>query len=268
MITQACNLSCVGCTNYSDLTHAGYVPWSHGRKWLEAWLERMDILDFGIMGGEPLINPQWHEWLRGVREMLPTSQIRFTTNGLLLHRYPDLLDSLIDIGNVSFKITVHVQDSSLEDTIEHILQSRQWQPVVEHGIARYLTENQVRLHIKRPDRFIKTYKNHYADMMPWHSEPNKAFACCVQQTCPLLYQGKIYKCSTSGLLKDTLTRFGNPNLDQWQQYLAPGLDTACSDHSLRDFIANFGSAHAQCGQCPSAEHLDAHLDHMFWVTRK
>jgi len=268
MITQACNLACLGCTNYSDLTHRGYVSWSQGSIWLEAWLERMDIPDFGIIGGEPLINPQWRDWIMGVRSLMPTAQIRLTTNGLLLHQYPDIIDTLIDIGNVSFKISVHVQDAALEDFINDIMQRYQWQPVIEHGISRFSTHNRVRLHIKRPDTFVKTYRNHYADMMPWHSDPDEAFACCVQQTCPLLHQGKIYKCSTSGLLSDVLARFGNPNLDQWHQYLEPGIAADCTDSILRKFIDNFGRPHAQCGQCPSAQHKDAHLDHLTWVTQK
>jgi molybdenum cofactor biosynthesis enzyme MoaA len=94
MITQVCNLSCTGCTNYSDLQHEGYVPWSQGRTWLEAWLERIDIPDFGIMGGEPLINPEVNMWIQGVRDLLPTSQIRFTTNGILLHKNLDIVDSI------------------------------------------------------------------------------------------------------------------------------------------------------------------------------
>ena len=32
MITQVCNLSCEGCTNYSDLEHKGYVKWKDGKR--------------------------------------------------------------------------------------------------------------------------------------------------------------------------------------------------------------------------------------------
>ena len=31
MITQACNISCTGCTNYSDLVHKGYLTWEQGQ---------------------------------------------------------------------------------------------------------------------------------------------------------------------------------------------------------------------------------------------
>ena len=81
MITYACNLSCTGCTNYSDYNMKGSVPWQKGKIWIEQWLTRLDILDFGIMGGEPTLNPECEHWIYGVRSLLPNSQIRFTTNG-------------------------------------------------------------------------------------------------------------------------------------------------------------------------------------------
>ena len=106
MITQVCNLSCLGCTNYSDIKHSGYVSWNEGKKQIESWLARLHINDFGIMGGEPLINPEVREWLIGVRELLPDSQIRFTTNGELLYKNFDILELAHDIGNVVFKVTI------------------------------------------------------------------------------------------------------------------------------------------------------------------
>jgi sulfatase maturation enzyme AslB (radical SAM superfamily) len=268
MITQACNLSCLGCTNYSDLPHSGYVSWAQGRASLERWLTRLVIDDFGIMGGEPLLNPEWRQWLIGVRELMPRAQIRFTTNGLLLHRSPDILDFLQGIGNVVFKITVHEANPQLEHLIDDFLKQRTWQPVTEHGVERLRTDNALRLHIKRPDRFLKTYVNSYPDMMPHHSDPQRAFDICVQKTCPLLYRDRIYKCSTSALLRDTLSRVGDPNLEHWQPYLTPGIGPDCSDQVIKEFVDNFGRAHAICGQCPSSEHRSSEIDHRATVSRR
>ena len=88
-------------------------------------------------------------------------------------------------------------------------------------------------------------------MQPYNSIPEEAFKLCCQQTCPLLYNGKLYKCSTSGLLADVLVKFDNPNLDQWEPYLIDGLTPTCSDQELKDFLDNFNKPHLQCGQCPS-----------------
>jgi uncharacterized Fe-S cluster-containing radical SAM superfamily protein len=268
MITQACNLSCEGCTNYSDLKHQGYVTWAQGREWLSSWLERIHIPDFGIMGGEPLINPECEAWLRGVRELMPDAQIRFTTNGLLLPRHWNLIKLMSELGNVSFKITVHTLDAEIEDAIQKIFDSYDWQPINEHGIDRWITSNNFRFHVKRPEQFVKTYRNSYADMAPWNCHPAAAFDNCVQQTCPLLYDGKIYKCSTAGLLKPILERHGWPNKMQWMTFVPEGLDATCSDQDLTEFVNNFGRPHSICGQCPDQSMHDSVLEHQVTVRHK
>jgi len=267
MITQSCNLSCLGCTNYSDLTHSGYVTWDQGHSWLKSWLERIDIPDFGIIGGEPLINPECRIWLMGIRELMPKSQIRFTTNGLLLNRHLDLLDLMYELGNVSFKITVHNNNENLEDLIQYIHNRFNWNPVNEYGIDRWVSDNNFRFHVKRPSTFIKTYRNNYKNMLPWGSNPADAFANCCQQTCPLLYNGKIYKCSTSGLLEDTIKKVAPGLRSHWDQYIEHGLDVECSNTELTNFINNFGQPHSQCGQCPASNNKST-IEHYKFVKIK
>ena len=251
MITQVCNLSCLGCTNYSDIKHSGYVSWNEGKKQIESWLARLHINDFGIMGGEPLINPEVREWLIGVRELLPDSQIRFTTNGELLYKNFDILELAHDIGNVVFKVTVHRNNQVLEDTIEKIFDLYKWEPVDEYGIKRFKTTNNLRFQINRPTTFLKTYKNSYENMEPYDSNPTDAFKICVQQQCPLLYNGRIYKCSTSGLLESTLEKFNWPNKDKWAPYLDSGIGPHDSNSTITEFISNFGKPEKLCRQCPS-----------------
>lgn len=266
MITQSCNLSCHGCTNYSDLKHSGYVTWDQGHEWISSWLERIDIPDFGIIGGEPLINPDLESWLLGVRALLPTSQIRLTTNGLLLHKHPSLIKLLNTIGNCVFKITVHVDDQQLEHYISEIFSANHWEPVLEYGISRWKNSNNVRFQINRPELFLKTYRNSYNNMMPHHSDAADAFASCIQQTCPLLYQGRLYKCSTSALLQDTLNRFDRPNWSQWEQYIESGVGYSDSDQELLEFVNNFSRPHARCAQCPGSQVTP--IEHRITVMRK
>ena len=263
MITQSCNLYCLGCTNYSDIPHKGYVSWNDGKKQIEEWIDKINIPDFGIMGGEPLINPEWKNWVIGVRELMPKSQIRFTTNGLLLNKHPDIVDFFESIGNVVFKITVHIDDKSLENNINKILDKKSWKSVTEFGIQRYKTNNNLRFQVNRPNKFIKTYKNSYSNMEPYHSDPKKAFKSCIQKTCPLLYNGRIYKCSTAGLLKDTLARFNYPNWNQWQQYITNGIGPNDSLETIKEFVENFGKHSSICSQCPTT----ANLNHYSNVTK-
>lgn len=265
MITQVCNLSCTGCTNYSDLEHKGYVRWDEGKQRLESWLERIEIPDFGIIGGEPLINPQWRRWLYGIRELMPDSQIRFTTNGLLLRKYPDIINEMIEVGNVVFKITAHTDD--VDEFIRKTLATQTFEHIEEYGIKRWRGANNMRFQINRPERFIKTYRGTYETMRPYRSVPALAFDNCCQKTCPLLHNGRIYKCSTAGLLRETLERFNRP-LVEWQDYLHDGIDTDCNDLELDMFITNFGQPAIICGQCPTSNDIESSIMHADTVLYK
>jgi MoaA/NifB/PqqE/SkfB family radical SAM enzyme len=268
MITQACNLSCTGCTNYSDLVHHGYLTWEQGKQQIVPWLERVEIPDFGILGGEPLMNPYVGDWIIGLRQLLPDSQIRFTTNGVLLSKNLDLIDLMHEIGNVVFKITFHENNPELEEVVNHIMKKYTWEPVIEFGIDRLKTSNNLRFQVKRPHTFYKTFVGEYHEMMPHNSDPNDAFESCSQQICPLLYEGKMYKCSTNGLLKSTLARFGNVNFDSWQPYITTGLDPYCDPKELDKFLMNFGKPEKICSGCPTISDINSKIEHMKNVSRR
>ena len=99
-------------------------------------------------------------------------------------------------------------------------------------------------------------------MMPWESNYSNAFENCVQQTCPLLVNDTIYKCSTSGLLKATLERFGNPNIKKWKNYIPNGITPNCTDTELEEFLENFGKPNRICSQCPDKHSVDFEIDHL------
>ena len=266
MLTQVCNLSCTGCTNYSDLKFGGFVPWEQGKEDLSKWLKKINISDFGLMGGEPLINPQVRDWISGTRELLPDSQIRFTTNGLLLEKHFDVVDLMKDIGNSVFKITVHTDDQRINSVIDKIFNRYDWEPVTEYGIDRWKLGT-FRFQINRPTHFTKSYKGTYDNMEPHNSNPSIAFDTCCQQQCPLLYNGAIYKCSTSGLLNDLLDKVGQQNKETWSPYLDQPdtmITTESSIDAINKFINNFGNPHSICRMCPE----EATVDHISTVTFK
>jgi hypothetical protein len=266
MITQVCNLACQGCSNYSDLKHSGYVTWSQGRQELQDWLQRIHIEEFGIMGGEPMINPEWRQWLVGTRSLMPWARIRFTTNGLLIRNPTELIRLVQDLGNITLKITVHVDDGQLEHTVEQLFRAAPWQPITEYGINRWIGVNGTRLQINRPEHFVKTFQGDYTNMLPWQSDPEQAFAACIQKTCPLLYRGRIYKCSTSGLLSDLLDRVGGQDRTAWEPYTTLGIGSNSTDQEIQQFIDNFGQSNSICGQCPSG--TQGQLLHKITVQRK
>jgi len=272
MLTQVCNLSCAGCSTYSDYAHRGYADWTQTQTWLRQWLELIAIEDIGFMGGEPLINPQVLTWLEGVRELLPHSRIRFPTNGLLLERNWHVVKWLYQDGNAVLKITNHTDGAEL-DAIDRLRGTYHWEPIHEYGIDRWITDTGLRLQINRPEKFTQTFQGTYATMRPWQSDPDLAYANCHQQTCPMLWKERIYKCSTTALTREAWQAHGSPNSDLWTEYFdiqnnqaSMGLNS--STQEIENFIANFGKSHEICRQCPMATDVDAMITHRMQVITK
>lgn len=269
MITYACNLSCAGCTNYSDYNMKGSVKWSQGKQWLEQWLERVDIPDFGIMGGEPTLNPECESWIYGVRQLMPNSQIRFTTNAVTFLNNTDVLDWCIDVGNTVLKFSIHQDLPYAQDSIDYVFRKYNWKPITEYGINRWLGPNGTRFQINAPQKFYKTYKGRFGNIRPHHNNPREAFDMCVQQTCPLLYQGRIYKCSSIALINRVLSDWKQPVTDDWKVYANhTGIGVTSTDQEIKTFIKNFGKPHKICQMCPSEKDTSSIIDHKSNVISK
>jgi hypothetical protein len=95
------------------------------------------------------------------------------------------------------------------------------------------------------------------------SDPTQAFSNCVQKTCPLLHKGKIFKCSTAGLLKQTLDYCNPVDKQSWEPYIDKGIGLDSSESEVADFLDNFGKPSHLCGQCPTSSF--SKIDHIKFV---
>jgi organic radical activating enzyme len=81
-----CNLSCVACTHASPVARRAYADPEGVSRDLSNLRVAADVDEVRILGGEPLLNPNLHTLVRVVRDAMPTSSIRLSTNGTHLHR--------------------------------------------------------------------------------------------------------------------------------------------------------------------------------------
>ena len=270
MLTQVCNISCHGCSTYSDYRHQGYADWSTTHYWLQQWLEKISIEDIGFMGGEPLINPHVLTWLNGVRELLPNSRIRFPTNGLLLEKHWQVVEWLYQDGNAVLKITDHT--GNIDSVLARLRSSYTWTPIHEYGLDRWITDTGLRLQINTPTKFTQTFQGTYTNMRPWQSDPDRAYANCHQATCPMLWQGRIYKCSTSALVQEAWSAHGGANGAAWKEYFDHAtngsIDLQSDPVVINHFAKNFGHVHAICKQCPTAADTNSVIEHRVNVIQR
>ena len=105
-IEDACNLKCRGCSHFSPLAQ----PRRKDLQEFEAEFERLaeieDIRVIRLMGGEPLLNPAFMEYLRIAREYFPASKIALVTNGILADRLGQHAQELRDL-NISVTVSVY-----------------------------------------------------------------------------------------------------------------------------------------------------------------
>lgn len=80
-----CNLNCKYCSNFSPLFKNEFPDYEQNMKDLEKIKELLGgVLEFNLIGGEPLLNPHIIDYIIGIKERLPAISIRILTNGLLI----------------------------------------------------------------------------------------------------------------------------------------------------------------------------------------
>ncbi len=85
-ISHHCNLNCKGCDHFSPLAEPGFYDLKEFKNDMSRLSELTDgfVDRIGIMGGEPLLNPDVLEYLKITRNYFPNTKIRLVTNGILL----------------------------------------------------------------------------------------------------------------------------------------------------------------------------------------
>ena len=256
MISQACTLSCKGCTNYSDynvkrpvLTYKEYC------NWFDPWWEKIEFDVIGFIGGEPMINPELKDFLYKTQRKTEKC-VMLVTNATLWHKWPGFMDFLKDTGDVILKFSVHQPNAPyMQKAIQEVLDSLPWERThSDHDFIENYECKEYRLNfqIDRTTAFLKTWKgNSYLDMKPYNSNPGKAFSICSQSHCPLLYNGRLYKCSSIAMLENVLTDHNRHQDPDWQDYLTyKGVGPNDDYADIVDWASNYAKPHKICKMCP------------------
>lgn len=86
-ITNVCNLTCNGCNRFNSFRIKGWQAWSQYKSIYEKWSQQLNIGIISIMGGEPLLNPEFYQWV--------DEQIKewcwWQDHGWFCHEHPTLL---------------------------------------------------------------------------------------------------------------------------------------------------------------------------------
>jgi hypothetical protein len=166
-----------------------------------------------IMGGEPLMNPTFYEWVRGLMELWPGRRIIIPINGTLLHKHPQLYPLLQAHPELLLDVSLHNKQhkQKIIDDIKNLLTA----PFTyEFDNTQYqeklvITDtNGVRVIVRYSWWFHQgalTVDPETGRPTLHNSDPEKAHSICHSQTCHHFGRGRLYKCGPAALF---------PELDQ------------------------------------------------------
>jgi hypothetical protein len=80
-ITNFCNFNCIGCNRFNNYVFTGQQLWKDYSAIYQQWSQRLDIDKFTILGGEPMTNPDYVDWLVNISQLWPNARGSFLTNG-------------------------------------------------------------------------------------------------------------------------------------------------------------------------------------------
>ncbi|MFA1550223.1 radical SAM protein [Actinomadura chokoriensis] len=240
-LAHACTLRCTGCAHYADHGLPGVLPLQDGAAWLTGWGARIRPVTFSFLGGEPLLNRRVPDFLRLARGLWPRARLRLVSNGLLLHRKPELWDVLGETGT-TLTVSVHSRDDA------YLARLR---PNLELARAR-AAEIGFRLEERDSvEGWYKLYRGSGAAMEPFtDGDPRASWTACTTRHCVTLQDNALWKCPPLAHLPLVASRHGLGDRPSWQPYLRyrPLPLTATADE-IRAFFAR--GPESFCGMCPA-----------------
>lgn len=186
-LIDSCNLNCSGCTHYANLFDKNdFYPIEKYERDIKNFAAAVDVLQFRLLGGEPLLLPNLAEYIKVTRKYFPQTDLRLVTNGLLIPSAPqDLLDAIRD-NKIVVDITIYPPTAKIIDKVQEILKNNQIPFNDGKKVEKFLV-------------FLTLHGGHDAE---------KSRRVCINDTCRFMRDGKIYKCPIDALSYKFAEKFG------------------------------------------------------------
>jgi hypothetical protein len=244
-VTHACNLTCESCSHYSNHGHRGSLSLETADAWMASWSRRVIPGTFNLLGGEPTVHPDLPAFVGLVRSHWPTTTIRISTNGFLLHRHPTLAAELARHGPSEINLSIHHGSPEYEKRLQPV------RALLKEWREAYPT---IRIKpIPSEKNWTRRYLGEGATMKPFiDNDPRSSWEICPARTCAQLHEGKIWKCGPLAYLPMQAEKFGLG--EEWEQYLRyQPLEPGCSDEEAAEFFGR--EDESACLMCSAEKRL-------------
>lgn len=246
-ISHACNLTCEGCSDFTNHGYSEIMSVDTLEEWFSLWNKRIYPKEFALLGGEPLLNPNLIEILYMTQRMWPRKdgdpKLELVTNGLLIPKWPDLGRILKDTG---FRITISLHgDKNNEPYKKRMKKSFD---IVNKWIKEYKIEVSMEPSV---NSWRKIYKGFGVTSEPYEDgDPEESWNNChCEQDCFQLHERNLYKCPPISYLPLLKKKYGPLLSEKWDPYLKyVPLTPDCSDEEIVEFFNR--KCESVCGMCP------------------
>ena len=198
-----------GCNRFNNYNFTGYQRWSDYADVYQQWAEQVDIGNIGILGGEPLLNPTFLEWVQGINQLWPGKKLRIISNGFRLDRHADLYPVLEQHRNIELWVGIHNKQHKSE-----IIQKVKDFTQAPHTVS-FNTDNPYQQYMTVTDARGVCIKIEYnwwfhqgaivkqdAALTLHQSDVIKAHDICHMKTCHHFIRGELYKCGVAAVLPE------------------------------------------------------------------
>ncbi len=173
-IADHCNLNCKYCEHYSGLVKEPYL---HDFDSVKKDLNQLhkfisDIKLIRIMGGEPLLNPDFVKFATHTRELYPLAKIRIVTNAILLKTLDTQTFNALREYDIGFTVSLYPPMQNKVDEIRALFEKNK----MIYSISKVMDVFTVKQSLN-PDNDL-----------------DKVFDQCFQAECHNLYKGKLGIC--------------------------------------------------------------------------
>ena len=170
---DGCNLNCKYCSHFSPLYRGEQPNYEKNMAGCQLLGNIVDcIVEFNLLGGEPLLNDEICKWIEGVRKRIKILTFYIITNGLLIPTLKKETINCIRENNVIFSI------SQYEPTIRQI-----------DKIKEFLDEHELMY------RFSKFEKKAFLKCLSDRHDTNNG-KICLSKDCVNIREGLISRCPT------------------------------------------------------------------------
>jgi len=262
-ITNVCNLSCSNCRTFNNFVFRGHYKFC--AELYQPWAEILNLKNIEILGGEPTLNPMLREWIIGIRNLWPDTEINLVTNGTRLRPLKWLHDVASEY-KINIKISAHSQDirPTIVDEVfsafghcKLIGRKRQFDNGGPVNCVEIISNKGVKILFQSYEHFqISPFRNKQFEF--YNSDPEKAHRNCKIANCHHMIDGRLYKCGFVSTAAEFFAQHNRPVPNLLQQYRPLSAEDVTSQQVLDKFQKHI----PQCSLCHESNpitHIDSKL---------